>query len=59
MYKHIRKDMFDNIKMQFVEFPTLDKVSQFQYLMKHKWREVSKFINSAWQTRKTQLYTPA
>ena len=38
------------------EIQTMNLQNKFIYLMKYRWRDVSKFISKAWIIRKNKLY---
>ena len=56
VYNNIRSEMYNRVRQKFSNFINLDDDQKFQYLIKNEWREVSNFIDKAWEMRSQKLY---
>ena len=48
--------MYNQVKLQCQDFETKTIENKFVYLMKYRWRDVSKYISQAWNISKANLY---
>ena len=56
VYNDIRSTLYTKVNTINSEFSTLNMSERFVFLMKYVWRDVSNFILTAWNKRKSILY---
>ena len=56
LYDDVRTNMYNQVKLICHDFETMTTENKFVYLMKYRWRDVSKYISQAWNIRKAKLY---
>ena len=56
IYDVIRKTMYDCVSKTCDNFKDMGVALKFQFLLKSRWRDVSKFLKLAWNIRKNRLY---
>ena len=57
LYNNYRDTLYGNVSIYYPNFQTLSQQSKFEYLMKYRWREVSKFIEHSWNVRRNKMYS--
>ena len=56
LYEDIRSDLYHNVSMKSENFQMLDDVNKFVYLLKNECKLLVKFLSTAWNIRKSNLY---
>ena len=55
-YNLARECLFNRMSDKYPEFPNLGIFDKFKFILKKSDRELTKFLRTAWETRKLQLY---
>ena len=56
LYENVRTNLYNHVQNQFPEFRIMNQQSKFEFLLKQRWRDLSKYIVQAWNIRKEKLY---